>query len=131
MKIIIPNKLLFLISVVAGTLLFAVPETEPWDSLYGWMGMAGLGITLGVLGKGNPMLWPLGIFLGEVLYGVGSLMKSLFFYSGGGVNFFFPLGLMFLVPFTVPAFIGSFVGFGLRKALNTTLNLDAQKPRAG
>jgi hypothetical protein len=58
-------------------------------------------------------------------------VKSVFFYSGGGVNFFFPLGLMFLVPFTIPALIGSFVGFGLRKALNKTLNPDAQKSRAG
>ncbi len=131
MKVVIPNKLLFLISVVAGTLLFAVSETEPWDSLYGWIGMTGLGIIFGILGKGNPMLWPLGIFLGEVLYGTGSFVKSLFFYSGGGVNFFFPLGLMFLVPFTIPALIGSFVGFGLRKALNKTLNPDAQKQRAG
>jgi hypothetical protein len=84
MKVVIPNKFLFLISVVAGTLLFSVSETEPWDSLYGWIGMAGLGIILGVLGKENPMLWPLGIFLGEILYGTGSFAKSLFFYSGGG-----------------------------------------------
>ncbi len=50
MKVVIPNKLLFLISVVAGTLLFAVSETEPWDSLYGWIGMTGLGIIFGIPG---------------------------------------------------------------------------------
>jgi hypothetical protein len=128
------NKLLFVTSVAAGAAIwavFAVFETEPWDSLYGWIGVAGLGLILGYLGKGNPVFWPLGIFLGEVLFGLGNLMKSLFFYSGGGVNFFFPLGLMFLVPFTIPALIGSFAGFGLRKALDKALDPDAQKPRVG
>ena len=134
MKWISSAKLLFAISVVAGAALwivFAAFESEPWDSAYGWTVVAGLGLVLGFLGKGNPIFWPLGIFLGEVLFGLGSLVKSVFFYSGGGVNFFFPLGLMFLVPFTISALIGSFVGFGLRKALNKTLNPDAQKPRAG
>jgi hypothetical protein len=134
MKWIASDKLLFAISVIAGAavwVVFAAFETEPWDSPYGWIVVAGLGLILGFLGKGHPIFWPLGIFLGEVLFGLESLVKSVFFYSGGGVNFFFPLGLMFLVPFTIPAFIGSFVGFGLRKALNKTLNPDAQKSRAG
>jgi len=93
--------------------------------------MAGLGVVFGFLGKGNLMLWPLGILLGEFLYGTGSFMKSLFFYGGGGANFFFPLGAMFLIPFTIPALVGSLVGFGLQKALSKTLNPDAQKRRAG
>jgi hypothetical protein len=134
MKAIASSKLLFVTSVIAGGTVwaaFAVFKTEPWDSPYGWLTVAGLGLILGFLGKANPMFWPLGIFLGEVLFGLGSLVKSVFFYSGGGVNFFFPLGLMFLVPFTIPALIGSFVGIGLRKALNKTLNPDAQKSRAG
>jgi hypothetical protein len=96
---------------------FAVFKTEPWDVPLGWIVLAGLGLIFGFIGKGNPILWPLGIFLGEALFGLGSLAKSLFFYSGGGVNFFFPLGLMFLVPFTIPALIGSFAGFGLRKVI--------------
>ena len=83
-----------------------------------------LGIGFGFLGKANPMLWPLGIFLGEVLFGVGSLLKNLFFYSGG-VNLFLPLGLLFLIPFTAPALVGSFIGFGLRKALYKARNSDA------
>lgn len=96
--------------------VFAVLKTEPWDSPYGWIVVAGLGLILGFRGKGNPVFWPLGILLGEVLFGLGDFLKSIFFYSGGGVNFFFPLGLMFLVPFTIPALIGSFIGFGIRKA---------------
>lgn len=134
MKEIASSKLLFVTSVIVGVaiwVVFAVFETEPWDSRYGLMGMAGLGVVFGFLGKGNPMLWPLGIFLGELLYGTGSFMKDLFFYSGGGVNFFFPLGAMFLVPFTIPVLIGSLAGFGFKKVLNKMLNSDAQKPRAG
>ena len=81
---------------------FAVFETEPWDSSYGWVTVASLGLTFGFLGEGKPMFWPLGIFLGEVLSGLGDLLKSIFFYSGGGVNFVFTLGLIFLVPLRLP-----------------------------
>ena len=119
MKAIASSKFLFVTSVIAGGAVwavFAAFKTEPWDSPYGWIVVTGLGLILGFLGKENPMFWPLGIFLGEVLFGLGNFLKSVFFYSGGGVNFFFPLGLIFLVPFTIPALIGSFVGFGLRKA---------------
>jgi hypothetical protein len=113
-------KSLFLISVVAGMAVwgaFAAFETEPWDVPLGWVALGALGLFFGFIGKGNPILWPLGIFLGEALFGLGSLAKSVFFYSGGGANFFFPLGLVFLVPFTIPAFLGSFAGFGLRKVI--------------
>jgi hypothetical protein len=115
MKISTANKFLFLGAVIAGVLLFALPGTEPWDSLYGWVEIVGLGLVFGFVGKGKPWLWPIGIFLGEFLYGAGSFAKSYFFYSGGGANFFFPVGLMYLVPFTVPAFIGSFIGAGVRR----------------
>lgn len=129
MKGIASRKWLFAISVISGVAVwavFAVFETEPWDSPYGWIVVAGLGLILGFLGNGNPLFWPLGIFLGVVLFGAAGLVKSLFFYSGGGVNFFFPLGLMFLVPFTIPAVLGSLAGFGMRKALNKALNTDAR-----
>mgnify|MGYP001612249306 CR=1 FL=1 len=119
MKAIASSKLLFVTSVIAGGTVwavFAAFKTEPWDSPYGWIVVAILGFILGFLGKGNPMLWPLGIFLGEALFGLGDFVKSIFFYSGGGINFFFLLGLIFLVPFTIPALIGSVVGSAIRKA---------------
>ena len=134
MKWTAADKWLLAISVIAGAavwVLFAVFETEPWDSAYGWIVLAGSGLVAGFLGKRNPVFWPLGILLGEVLFGLGSLARSVFFYSGGGANFFFPLGLMFLVPFTLPALIGSFVGFGVRKAFGRKRGPDAKKPRAG
>lgn len=121
------NKLLFGISVIAGAavwFLFAAFDTEPWDSSYGWIVLLGLGLVLGFLGTGNPIFWPVGIFLGQALFGLGSFVKSVLFYSGGGANMFLPLGLMFLVPFTIPALIGSFLGFGLRKVFSR----DSQGP---
>lgn len=121
MKAIASSKLLFVASVIAGGTVwavFAVFKTEPWDSPYGWIVVAGLGLAFGFLGKGNPMLWPLGIFVGEVLFGLWGYLDSIFFYGGGGVNYFWPLGLIFLVPFTAPALIGSVVGFAIRKAKN-------------
>lgn len=109
----------FIISVITGFVfwfIFAGLNIEPWDSPYGWLTVGMLGLFLGFIGKGNPWLWPLGIYLGETLFGLGSFLKSVFFSSGGGASLFIPLGIIFLIPFTFPAFIGSLVGFGIRKA---------------
>jgi hypothetical protein len=121
MNAINSNKFLFFVSVLSGAAVwtvFGLFRMEPWDVPHGWLVLAMLGIGFGFVGKTTPMLWPLGIFLGEVLFGLGNLLNSLFFYSGGGANLFFPLGLLFLVPFTAAAFLGSLIGFGLRKALS-------------
>ena len=115
------NKLLFFAAVVAGAMVwaaFALFNTEPWDQPYGWLVLAIVAAGFGFLGRGNPLWWPLGIFLGEVLFGMAGVIQSMLGYGHGGANMFIPLGLMFLVPFTVPAFVGSIVGFGLRKALS-------------
>jgi hypothetical protein len=125
---------IFISSIVVGFMFWTVFtwfNIEPWDSPYGWIIVGILGLSFGFIGKGSPWLWPIGIFLGEVLFGLGSFMKSLFFYSGGGANMFIPLGILFLIPFSIPAFVGSFVGFGIKKAtmsLNNTLQ-PTQKPR--
>jgi hypothetical protein len=74
MKAIASSKLLFVTSVIAGGTVwavFAVFKTEPWDSPYGWIAVTGLGLTFDFLGKENPMFWPLGILLGEILFGLG------------------------------------------------------------
>ena len=75
-----------------------------------------LGLLLGFLGKENPWLWPVGIYLGETLFGLGSFIKGVLFSNGGGASLFIPLGIIFLIPFTLPALVGSFVGSGIRKA---------------
>ena len=133
MKDILSDGNVFIISIVAGFVfcaVFASFNSQPWDSPYGWIVISVMGACLGFLGKGSPWLWGLGIYFGETIFGCGSFLKSMFFYSGGGVNMFIPLGIVFLIPFTLPAFIGSLAGFGLRKVLNNMLNTDARKPRA-
>ena len=93
MKEIMSNRNVFIISIIAGFVFWAVFvsfNSEPWDSPYGWIVMSVMGTCLGFLGKGSPWLWGLGIYLGETLYGFGSFLKSMLFYSGGGVNMFIP-----------------------------------------
>ncbi|NIQ13039.1 MAG: hypothetical protein GTO02_01105 [Candidatus Dadabacteria bacterium] len=113
------NRNIFIISIVIGILFWvmfvALLNTEPWDTTYGWIVVGMIGLILGFIGKEKPWLWPIGFFLGELLFGLSVFFKDLFFYSGGGVNMFIPLGIVFLIPFTIPAFIGSFVGFSIRK----------------
>ena len=134
MKEILSNRNIFIISIVIGILFWvvfvALLNTEPWDTTYGWVVVGTMGLILGFIGKEKPWLWPLGIFLGELLFGLGAFFKDLFFYSGGGVNMFIPLGILFLIPFTIPAFIGSFVGFGIRKA-TMSLNKSLQSTADG
>lgn len=110
---------LFISSVLSGMAIWFVfslfLNTEPWDSKYGVVVMGILGFIFGLIGFERPWLWPIGIYLGQFLYGSLSLLKSLFFYSGGGANFFFPLGIIFLIPFCFPALIMSFVGAAIQK----------------
>ena len=87
-----------------------------------------LGFVLGLIGNGKPWLWPLGIYLGEAIFGLGSFLTSLFFYRGGGADMFIPLGILFLILFTAPALIGSMAGFGVKK-ITRSLAPAAQKPR--
>ncbi len=113
------KRKVFIISVIAGFIfwaIFAWFTIEPWDTSYGWLTVGLLGLVLGLIGKENPWLWPLGIYLGETLFGLGSVIKGVVFSSGGGANMFIPLGIIFLIPFTFPAFIGSLVGSRIRKA---------------
>jgi len=119
------KRSVFILSVIVGFFfwaIFAWLNIEPWDSAYGWLTIGLVGLVLGFIGKENPWLWPVGIFLGEVLFGLGSFINGLVFSSGGGANMFIPLGMIFLIPFIFPAFIGSLVGFGIRKATKANHN---------
>jgi len=92
--------------------------SEPWDSPY--FGRVNvllfiIGLGFGFAGYEKPILWPLGILTGSFLYGLFTFIKDIFFYSGGGVNMFIPLGIIFLIPLCLPVFVGSFGGSFLRK----------------
>ena len=84
------DKLMWVASVFAGAAVwaaFALFDTEPSDAL-----------------------WALGIFFGQAIFGFASLATT-----GGGANLFLPLGLAFLVPFTLPALAGTFAGAALTR----------------
>lgn len=61
----VSNTVLFV-----GWVLFSAFSIEPWDSPYGWLAVTALGFVFGLVGNGNPALWPLGIFTGGVLFGL-------------------------------------------------------------
>ena len=110
----------FLASVAVGVLLWLVSPVvtgaeEPWDSVWGYLMMGVAGVLFGWRGPDKPWRWPCGLYLGQFLFGAFQCFISLFFYSGGGVNLFIPVGALFLIPFCLPALIGSFAGAGMRK----------------
>ncbi len=109
---------LFVLSVMIGILIWVLSpnftgEAEPWDSQSGYYPLSLLlsGILIGFLGQRKPWLWPIGICLGQSLY------VTIFFDQGTGVNFFFPIGMIFMLKYGLNAFIGSLVGSGIGKFL--------------
>lgn len=112
------NLLTFGLSIVAGIAVWPIfligLGVEPWDTPYGTLVVLGLGLLFGLCAPRKPWLWPIGIYLGQFLFGTASFLKSLFFYREGGVNFFFPIGMIALIYTSAPAFITSFLGSGIR-----------------
>jgi hypothetical protein len=107
-------KYCFLLATIIGLLFwvaFSLLGVEPWDSIYGVLISFLLGAILGFGGKIKPWLWPIGMFCGEALAGIGIEITNILFNRGGGVDLFIPIGILFLVPFAIPAIFGSFVGF--------------------
>ena len=105
------DRWLFVASAIAGGglwLAFDALKLEPWDTPYGVLAILGLGFLLGFLGPRHPFAWPLGMLAGEILFGFATLFRT-----SGGANLFLPLGLVYLVPFTLPALFGSFAGAAL------------------
>ena len=108
---------LFILSVATGILLWVISPTltgqsEPWDSPLGipYLFVAGFG--LGFLGYERPWLWPLGLYLGQFIYGASTFLQP---YSGGGANMFFPLGMILLIPYSLVSLVGAVLAAALRK----------------
>lgn len=114
-------KFKFGICVLSGFLLWAIYSlffnTEPWDSRYGYITVGLIGLVLGLSWPGKPWLWPLGHFLGQLLYWAFGLAIGFFFYGSRGDKFFIPLtlGPMMLMLFCLPALVMSLAGAGIRK----------------
>ena len=86
---------------------------EPWDAENGYyfiaLGLAG--VVGGFLGGKRFWFWLLAIIVGEIL----AVIVRHFTHPPVGVDFFIPLGLMFLVIYSIPSFIGSAIGVGISR----------------
>jgi hypothetical protein len=113
----IPQSLLFCAGIVAGLTLWVGSSlffgmSEPWDAEgLGYFGtLFVLGAIGGLLRPQAFWLAPAGLFVGQFLFGAVSWVKSIVAYSGGGVNFFVPLGAIQLFAFSLVALAGAFLG---------------------
>jgi len=108
--------LTFAIGAGAGLLIWLFSPllfgaAEPWDAGgFSYFAIVfGLGVVLGVMSPARFWIGPCGIYVGQLTFGIASWLKSVFSYQGGGVNFFIPLGAIFLIQATLPALAGAFV----------------------
>ncbi len=106
----------FAIGAATGLLMwFGSPllfgASEPWDAedMRYFGAMFALGVAFGAVWPDRFWIGPWGIYVGQSAFGIASWLKSSLFYDGGGVNFFVPLGVIFLVWATLPAFAGAFL----------------------
>ena len=116
------NRILFTTSVLTCILfwtVFGTPNLEPWEGPNEWIILCLMGLCFGFIGKRLPWLWGLGIYVGEVIY---ILVDNTFFYEGIGANMFVPAGMILLLIYTTPAFIGTYVGYGLKRLINRASN---------
>ncbi len=92
---------------MAGPLL--TDTIEPWDGENQLLYLAGLvllGAACGVLAPKRFLLWPLGVYTGQL---AGVLYRR---YQGptAGADLLVPLGLLSLVQYTMPSLVGAALG---------------------
>jgi hypothetical protein len=95
--------------------IFAVElfgAAEPWDgtALLYILLLFAFGAVSGGLAPRRFWAGPAGVYAGQAAWGLAVWVKSLVTYTGGGVNFFVPLGLMYLAIATIPALVGATLG---------------------
>lgn len=82
---------------------------EPWDAENPLPYLGGLVLAGALASTIEPRgfwKWPIGIYVGQTL---GILYRTMTL-PGAGVNFFVPLGMAFLVPYTTLALLGAVIG---------------------
>lgn len=103
---------------------YFIGDSEPWDapSAYYWVSLLLAGVITGLLSPQRFWLWPIGIWVGQCIYGFYSYFKDIFFPSGRGVNFFIPLGMFFMAVYSVVSLCGTSIGMGIRRLINMKIN---------
>ena len=88
---------------------------EPWDAENGYyfIALGIVGVVGGFLGGKRFWLWPLAIIVGQII----AIIIMHFTHPPAGVDFFIPLGLIFLIICSVPSFVGSAIGVGLSRMI--------------
>jgi len=110
------TPLIFLLSIILGFLVWWLSLSltgalEPWDAKNGYyfLVLGGTGVINGFLGGRRFWLWPIGTFIGELT----AIVVRNFSLPTGDVNFFIPVGLIVLIIYLVPSFIGSAIGVSI------------------
>jgi len=108
-----------LLSVTIGFVIWWLsPEftgtVEPWDSESAYMPLSLIigGLVVGAIGGAPIWRWSVGIYVGEVL----SMLARQITDPGIGANLM-PLGVIFLIGYTLPSLLGSALGVWLNQRL--------------
>lgn len=83
--------------------------TEPWDaSGYYWhISLLVAGFLPGVLSPQRFWLWPLGVLLGQLIIFAARVIQA--------PSAFWPIGIIFLVLYSILTFAGAFIGWASRR----------------
>ena len=114
MKLRLTFWLAFALSVVLGALIWICSQrftgfAEPWDApgYYWHVTLLVAGLLPTVLSPQRFWLWPLGVLLGQLIMLVAGVIQT--------PSPFWPIGIMFLVLYSVVTFAGAFIGWaGMR-----------------
>jgi len=121
---------LFLACAAAGWLLWMGGDSppgrhEPWDAENQLPYLLAQGLLGFVFGAVEPRCfwrWPLGVYVGQAAGLVHSGLSG----PEGTVSPLLPLGMMFLLPYTVPACVGAAVGAAYAKSRKAGPRHDGQ-----
>ena len=123
---------LFLACTAAGWLLWMGADSpagrhEPWDAenqLPFLMAQGLLGFVFGAIQPKGFWRWPLAVYLGQAIGLVHSGLSG----PEASLSPLLLLGMMFLLPYTVPACVGAAVGAGYAKARTGSPRPDDAEP---
>jgi len=120
------NRLAFFVSTLLGGCIWKFSETlsgakEPWDGniLLYLLQVFCAGLAYGLLCRSDPRWGYFSTYIGQFLYGFSLFAICLTSACQGGANLF-PIGAIFLLFTTLPAALGSYLGFYLKQAIRKT-----------